>query len=220
MAERKPSAFFLFSRERRPILKERFESDPDYTGGQAVAISKELAYEWRNLKESEKDRYRQMARGSSGSPKMTERKPSAFFLFSKEMRPILKERFESDPEYADYSGGQAVAISKELAYEWRNLEESEKDRYRQMARGSSKRSPGKASPKRSSGSSEKGFSSQHAGVGNYYKFQSESLLNVIRRLENDPAYRNLSASGIFKEAVHEIDEDWTNMSTAEKMEYE
>lgn len=138
-APKKPlSSYFLWAQQNRGNFKKQNE------GLKVTELAKIMGEAWRNLSDYEKSQYKQQAltaknqygekaaqfKNQSGSlteivkkPKQ-KKSPSAFILFSQNRRPQIKE---DNPEL---TFGQ---IAKTLGNLWNELDDDEKDHWRQQA---------------------------------------------------------------------------------------
>ena len=128
--KRPPTAFFLFSRDHRPVIKA---NNP---GAGVTDVAKLLGADWQNLSDREKKRYYGIAnkekqqydiikakylkvKAANAGPK---RPPTAFFLYSRDRRPAIKEQ---NP------GASVTDVAKILGEEWRELAGHSKAKYEQ-----------------------------------------------------------------------------------------
>ena len=127
--KRPMTAFLLFAATRRKEVKL---ADPTAT---VTSVAKALGEEWRQLGDVERMKFLQLAekekekydlvkakyvkmKAAESGPK---RPPTAFFLFAKERRSEIKERF---PE------ARVTDVAKILGNEWKNLATSERQRFK------------------------------------------------------------------------------------------
>ena len=127
--KRPMTAFLLFAATRRKEVKL---ADPTAT---VTSVAKALGEEWRQLGDVERMKFLQLAekekekydlvkakyvkmKAAESGPK---RPPTAFFLFAKERRSQIQERF---PE------ARVTDIAKILGNEWKNLAVSERRRFK------------------------------------------------------------------------------------------
>lgn len=128
--KRPPTAFFLFARDHRPVIKS---ANP---GAGVTDVAKLLGADWQNLSEREKKRYYgiadkekanydivkakyQKVKAANSGPK---RPPTAFFLYARDRRPLIKEQ---NP------GAGVTDVAKILGEEWRELAGHSRAKYDQ-----------------------------------------------------------------------------------------
>ena len=123
------TAFLLFAATRRKDIKL---ADPTAS---VTHVAKALGEEWKQLGDVERMKFIQLAekekekydlvkakylkmKAAESGPK---RPPTAFFLFAKERRSQIKERF---PE------AKVTDVAKILGDEWKNIATSERQRFK------------------------------------------------------------------------------------------
>lgn len=135
---RKPSAYMIFSNEKRAEVKEQ---NP---GARVTVIAKRLGEMWRALSEEEKSKYKEDAKNApayepkakkpkrekksrktralnaDGTPK-PKREPSSYIKFANSKRAEVKEA---------HPGLKVTEIAKKLGEMWRGLSDDEKKAYK------------------------------------------------------------------------------------------
>ena len=129
--KRPPTAFFLYAKTRRAVLKNKGITD-------VTEVATKLGKEWRSLSNAKKDKFYKQAekekekylvkkakydekRNKNAPPK---RSPTSFFLFAKDRRPELKR---------EHPNASVSEIAVKLGNEWSNLKGKKKRNYQEEA---------------------------------------------------------------------------------------
>jgi len=129
--KRPPTAFFLYAKTRRAVLKNKGITD-------VTEVATKLGKEWRSLSDTKKKKFETAANKERekylkekakydkkmNKNKPPKRPPSSYFLFTKDRRPVLKNE---NPNLS------VTDLAIKLGEEWNNMDAKKRHPYEKEA---------------------------------------------------------------------------------------